>query len=194
MGYRTAETALARRREELRERLERIDRERAIGEGRLSSSLDVRLEGLRRQAEPLDETAQGLFAAERAADEYDQTLDEALGLSAEMKKTVDPLLPRRDEMARWSGFALVAMLSIGGAVDALGLTSFMWRALGGDVARARPALTAFFAPRSSLTNPNPEARDLALTLDDPAPAHPGLSRESLDVSLTAAAADATDPH
>lgn len=149
MAYRTAQSALAERRDEHFARLERIDEEQPISHRRLSPPLQRKLAELRREAQPDDETAASLFQAEEAVDRYEAKLDEALGLSAEMRKWMNPVLPRRGDVIRWTSFTMAALLSMGVAVYYLGLTSFLYRALGGDVARARPDLTSselFLAP------------------------------------------------
>lgn len=178
MAYRTAQSALAERREEHFARLERIDEEQPISHRRLSPPLQRRLAKLRREAQPDDETAASLFQAEEAVDRYEAKLDEALGLSAEMRKWMNPMLPRRSDVLRWTSFTFAALLSMGAAVHYLGLTSFMYRALGGELARARPDLTAselFLAPAvlppvEAQTEAELPAEDLDVSLSHATPA------------------------
>lgn len=178
MAYRTAQSALVNRREEHRARLERIDEEQPISHRRLSRRLQRRLAALREDAQLEDESARSLFEAEQAVDAYEARLDEALGLSAEMRKWMKPMLPRRTEVVRWASFAVAAVVSMTAAVHYLGLTGFMWRALGGEVARARPDLTAselFLGP--------------SVVPIDPAVEEDALPPDALDVSLSRAQQD-----
>lgn len=171
--YRTAQSALADRREEHLTRLQRIDGEQPISHRRLSRPLLRDLEALREEAVPGDETVASLFQAEEAVDRYEAKLDEALGLNAQMRKWMNPVLPRRTDVFRWATFTLAAVVSMVAAVYYLGLTSFMYRALGGEQARARPDLTSselFLVP--AVLPPVEEPTTEAL---------PG---EALDVSLS----------
>lgn len=173
MAYRTAQSALAHRREEHLARLQRIDEEQPISHRRLSRPLQQRLADLRDEAQPQDETAASLFHAEEAVDRYEAKLDEALGLSAEMRKWMNPVLPRRRDVLRWASFTLAAVVSIAATVHYLGLTTFMYRALGGELAHARPDLTSselFLEPAVLPPIEEPE--------DDTLPP------EALDVSLS----------
>ena len=137
-AYRERQEALRERRDALAGRLDELDEELAgvPSSRRLPKVLRTRLEDLRQQATPEDESAQALQAAERAADRLEQTLDEALGLGAELRKSVDPILPRKESLVRWGGFACLSLGVLIALVYELGMSDFMLRAFGVKVSRA----------------------------------------------------------
>ena len=143
-AYRERQQALRERREALARRLEGLDEELTgvPSSRRLPKVLRSRLEDLRHKATPTDESVESLQVAERAADRFGETLDEALGLGAELRKSVEPILPRKESLIRWAGFASLSLVVLLAVVHELGLTDFMMRAFGVKVSRASIELSS----------------------------------------------------
>ncbi|MEQ9324966.1 MAG: hypothetical protein RIF41_37710 [Polyangiaceae bacterium] len=137
-AYRERQEALRDRREALARRLDELDQELggAPSSRRLPTVLRSRLEDLRVRATPTDESVESLQVAELAADRFEDTLDEALGLGAELRKSVDPILPRKESLVRWAGFATLSLVVMFAMVYELGMSDFMLRAFGVKVSRA----------------------------------------------------------
>lgn len=137
-AYRRRQEALKERRHALEARLTEIDAELegVPSSWRFPKGLRQRLGELRSAAVPDDESVEALVVAERAAETFEETLDEALGLGAELRKSVDPLLPRKETVVRWMGFASLSLTLLLVGVHQLGLADFMLRAVGVKVQRA----------------------------------------------------------
>lgn len=137
-AYRERQEALRERREALTKRLDELDHELegAPSSRRLPKVLRSRLGELRLRAVPNDDSVESLQVAERAVDHFEETLDEALGLGAELRKSVEPILPRKESLLRWGGFAALSLVGMLAVVYELGLDDFMLRAFGVKVSRA----------------------------------------------------------
>lgn len=137
-AYRERQEALRDRREALARRLDELDHELdgVPSSRRLPRVLRARLDDLRGRATPTDDSVESLQIAEHAADRVEETLDEALGLGAELRKSVNPILPRKESIARWAGFASLSLVALFALVYEFGLSDFMLRAFGVKVHRA----------------------------------------------------------
>lgn len=155
-GYRERHSALCERLHEHRERLDRLDEEIPPSSRRLARRVKHRLADLRGRAEPADNSVQALVDAEQAAEAYERCLDESLGLDAELRKSVDPILPRKEVLARWLGFATLSLLALVATVQQTGLDEFMLRAFGVKVQRAAAELSIEPLRQATMATAPPE--------------------------------------